>query len=48
MFSFHGNGAFAVFADGHVQFIRESTSIAVLRALATRSDARSGEAVPEF
>ena len=41
MFSFHGNGAFAVFADGHVQFIRESTSMAVLRALATRSDGKN-------
>jgi prepilin-type processing-associated H-X9-DG protein len=40
-FSFHGNGAHAVFADGHVVFVRESTPITVLRALATRNDGRS-------
>ena len=32
MFSFHGNGAYAVFADGHVAYMRESLSKAVLRA----------------
>lgn len=47
MFSFHGGGAFAVFADGHTQFIRESVSIQVLRALATRGEG-GGEANPEF
>jgi prepilin-type N-terminal cleavage/methylation domain-containing protein/prepilin-type processing-associated H-X9-DG protein len=47
MFSFHGNGAFAVFADGHVQFVRESTSKAVLRALATRADGKN-EVPPEL
>jgi prepilin-type N-terminal cleavage/methylation domain-containing protein len=47
MFSFHGNGAFAVFADGHVQFIRESTSKAVLRSLATRSEGKN-EVLPEL
>jgi prepilin-type N-terminal cleavage/methylation domain-containing protein len=47
MFSFHGNGAFAVFADGHVSFVRESTSKAVLRALATRSDGKN-EVIPEI
>src|SRR5262249_31097479 len=46
MFSFHGNGAFAVFADGHVAFISETTSKAVLRALATRSDGKN-EVLPE-
>jgi len=47
MFSFHGNGAHAVFADGHVQFIRESVSKAVLRALATRADGKN-EAAPDL
>jgi prepilin-type N-terminal cleavage/methylation domain-containing protein len=47
MFSFHGNGAFAVFADGHVAFISETTSKAVLRALATRSDGKN-EVLPEI
>ena len=46
VFSFHGNGAHVVFADGHVAFLRESTTTAVLRALATRSDGRS-ETIPE-
>jgi prepilin-type N-terminal cleavage/methylation domain-containing protein/prepilin-type processing-associated H-X9-DG protein len=45
MFSFHGNGAHAVFADGHVTFVKETTSKAVLRALVTRSDGRN-ETVP--
>jgi prepilin-type processing-associated H-X9-DG protein len=40
-FSFHGNGAHAVFADGHVVFLRDTTPLAVLRALSTRSDARN-------
>lgn len=47
MFSFHGNGAYAVFADGHVVFVRETTSKAVLRALATRSDGKN-EVIPEL
>lgn len=46
VFSFHGNGAHVVFADGHVAFIRESTTTAVLRALATRSEGRN-ETIPE-
>ncbi|MFO0821810.1 MAG: DUF1559 domain-containing protein [Gemmataceae bacterium] len=41
IFSFHGNGAHYVFADGHVAFVRESTSKAVLRALVTRSEAKN-------
>jgi prepilin-type processing-associated H-X9-DG protein len=45
MFSFHGNGAYAVFADGHVSFLRESLSKAVLRALATRADGKNEAAV---
>lgn len=47
MFSFHGNGAYAVFADGHVAFIKETTSRAVLRALVTRSDGKN-ETVPQY
>ncbi|MFO0803813.1 MAG: DUF1559 domain-containing protein [Gemmataceae bacterium] len=46
VFSFHGNGAHVVFADGHVTFLRESTTLTVLRALATRSDGRN-ETMPE-
>ncbi len=46
VFSFHGNGAHVLFADGHIAFLRESTPLAVLRALATRSDGRS-ETIPE-
>jgi prepilin-type N-terminal cleavage/methylation domain-containing protein/prepilin-type processing-associated H-X9-DG protein len=46
MFSFHGGGAHAVFADGHVAFLRESLPLSMLRALITRSDARN-ESVPE-
>ena len=45
-FSFHGSGAHAVFADGHVTFIRDSVAKNVLRSLATRSDGRN-EATPE-
>jgi prepilin-type N-terminal cleavage/methylation domain-containing protein/prepilin-type processing-associated H-X9-DG protein len=48
MFSFHGNGAHAVFADGHVVFMRESTSLQVLRALATRDQARDEAAPANF
>jgi len=39
-FSFHGNGLHMVFADGHVTFMRESLSMPLLRALATRSEGR--------
>ena len=46
MFSFHGNGAHAVFADGHVAFVRETISKTILRALATRADGKN-EAFPE-
>jgi prepilin-type N-terminal cleavage/methylation domain-containing protein len=47
MFSFHGNGAFAVFADGHVVYVRETVSKAVLRSLATRADGKN-EVLPEL
>jgi prepilin-type N-terminal cleavage/methylation domain-containing protein/prepilin-type processing-associated H-X9-DG protein len=40
-FSFHGNGVNAVFADGHVVFLRDSLTLPVLRALGTRSDGRN-------
>jgi prepilin-type N-terminal cleavage/methylation domain-containing protein/prepilin-type processing-associated H-X9-DG protein len=46
VFSFHGNGAHYVFADGHVVYIRESASKAVLRALATRNEGKV-EAAPD-
>ena len=48
IFSFHGNGAHVVFADGHVTFMRESTSKAVLRALITRSDGKNETAPANF
>ena len=35
IFSFHGNGANVVFADGHVSFLNENTNFQVLRALVT-------------
>jgi prepilin-type processing-associated H-X9-DG protein len=34
-FSFHTGGVNAVFGDGHVQFVRDSISALVLRALCT-------------
>jgi prepilin-type N-terminal cleavage/methylation domain-containing protein/prepilin-type processing-associated H-X9-DG protein len=37
MFSFHGNGCFVCFADGHVQFVRESVPLSLILALATRA-----------
>jgi hypothetical protein len=40
-FSFHGNGVHMVFSDGHAVYMRESVSLAVLRALATRDQARN-------
>jgi prepilin-type processing-associated H-X9-DG protein/prepilin-type N-terminal cleavage/methylation domain-containing protein len=41
-YSFHTGGANAVFADGHVQFLRESVELATLAALSTRA---AGEVV---
>lgn len=35
-YSFHPGGAHALFADGHVAFVRESTSLRVVFALGTR------------
>jgi prepilin-type N-terminal cleavage/methylation domain-containing protein/prepilin-type processing-associated H-X9-DG protein len=45
VFSFHGGGAHIVFADGHTVFVRESTPMTIMRALATRSDGKN-EATP--
>jgi len=42
MYSFHPGGANVVFADGRVQFLRETTSIVILAALTTRA---GGEAI---
>jgi len=39
-FSFHGNGVHMVFADGHVSYVRETISLPLLRALATRAEGR--------
>lgn len=36
-YSFHSGGINAVFADGHVQFIRESIPLAALAAMSTRA-----------
>ena len=48
VFSFHGNGAHYVFADGHVAFVKESTTKAVLRALATRAEGKNETAPQNF
>jgi prepilin-type processing-associated H-X9-DG protein len=37
-FSFHGGGTHFAFADGHVAYVRDSVSIDVLKALATRNN----------
>jgi prepilin-type N-terminal cleavage/methylation domain-containing protein/prepilin-type processing-associated H-X9-DG protein len=37
IFSFHGNGANAVFADGHVTFLNENIGFPALRALITKA-----------
>ena len=46
-FNFHGNGVHMVFCDGHVSYMRESLSTAILRALATRADGRNEAEVSE-
>src|SRR5581483_7495540 len=43
VFSFHTGGANAVFADGHVQFIRDTIAPAVMAGLISRG---GGEVVP--
>ncbi len=37
-FSFHGNGTHIVFADGHVTYMRSSVTVAVMKAICTRSN----------
>ena len=46
MFSFHGPGAHAVFADGHVSFISESIPTPLIQAMVTRSYGRVGNEPP--
>jgi prepilin-type N-terminal cleavage/methylation domain-containing protein/prepilin-type processing-associated H-X9-DG protein len=48
VFSFHGNGAHVVFGDGHVVFMKETTPLSIMRALATRSDALNESAPANF
>ncbi len=48
IFSFHGNGAYAVFADGHTSFLRDSIPKSLLRALITRSDGKNEAAAENF
>ncbi len=43
-YSFHSGGANVVFADGHVQFVRDSVSVATFAALSTRA---AGEVVSD-
>jgi prepilin-type N-terminal cleavage/methylation domain-containing protein/prepilin-type processing-associated H-X9-DG protein len=45
IFSFHTGGANVVFADGHVQFLRDSLSPTVVAALVSRS---GGEVTPNY
>ena len=42
VYSFHTGGAYAVFADGHVQFLSAGTSVKTLAALITRGRWRDG------
>ena len=44
-FSWHRNGCYMVFVDGHTEFIRDSVSRAILRALVTRDQGRFESAV---
>jgi prepilin-type processing-associated H-X9-DG protein len=37
-FSFHTNGAHAVFADGHVQFVAQTISLRTVYSLGTRDN----------
>jgi prepilin-type processing-associated H-X9-DG protein len=43
--SLHSGGAFSAFADGHVQFVRESVDLVVWRALSSRN---GGETVEDY
>jgi prepilin-type processing-associated H-X9-DG protein len=42
IFSFHGNGANVVFADGHVSFLNDNLNFQVLRALITKAGGDGG------
>jgi prepilin-type N-terminal cleavage/methylation domain-containing protein/prepilin-type processing-associated H-X9-DG protein len=42
IFSFHGNGANVVFADGHVSFLNENLNFQILRALVTKAGGDGG------
>ena len=44
-FSHHGNGVHMVFADGHVLYVRDSIAFGVLRAMATRDQAKYESAI---
>jgi prepilin-type N-terminal cleavage/methylation domain-containing protein/prepilin-type processing-associated H-X9-DG protein len=43
-FSYHPGGAMAVFGDGHVQFVRESISMTMMRTLVTPN---GGDIIPD-
>ena len=44
-YSFHSGGVNCLFADGHVQFVRESIPLTVMAALCTRA---AGEVISDF
>ncbi len=48
IFSFHGNGANVVFADGHVTFLNENTNFLVLRALVTKAGNDGGVLTTDY
>ncbi len=48
IFSFHGNGANVVFADGHVTFLNENTNFQVLRALVTKAGNDGGVLTTDY
>jgi prepilin-type N-terminal cleavage/methylation domain-containing protein/prepilin-type processing-associated H-X9-DG protein len=47
-FSFHGGGVNMAFADGHVVFVRDTISLALMRALTTRDQGRFEVPVSDF
>jgi prepilin-type processing-associated H-X9-DG protein len=48
IFSFHGNGANVVFADGHVTFLNENTNFQVIRALVTKAGNDGGVLTTDY
>jgi prepilin-type N-terminal cleavage/methylation domain-containing protein/prepilin-type processing-associated H-X9-DG protein len=48
IFSFHGNGANVVFADGHVTYINENINFQALRALVTKSGGDGAQLGADF